>query len=77
MELTQREEARVIKAVQDGKQIPDGEFITNYNLIELADALEREVNRARLLYDNPKIDLHMGVEDALLLCRLFRHVASR
>jgi len=73
MEVTERERAKVIRAMRDGVQAPRGPFIEDFDARALADALESEATRSKLLFDNPKVDLRMDADDAVLLARLLRH----
>jgi len=77
MEVTEREKSKVIKAMRDNNQAPRGPFIENFDARALADALESEATRARLLFDNPKVDLRMDADDAVLLARLLRHYVTQ
>ena len=56
MEVTERERAKVIRAMRDGVQAPRGPFIEDFDARALADALESEATRSKLLFDNPKVD---------------------
>jgi CheY-like chemotaxis protein len=74
MAIPDRERARV-EHLLEAKQIglmPEGPRLERFNPLELAEALEQQATRARLLYDVPKIDMRMDVEDALALAAWLR-----
>lgn len=70
-DLSTTDVRRIVDAVKEGKPVPDGPIISTFSPEAIAQALEQEVMRARAL-PNPKISMHMGVEDALLLAKFLR-----
>lgn len=78
MELTDKERTRVVEAFKKGlPDFPDGPIIETFDMRALADALEQQATRAKILYDFPKVDLRMDADDAIKLARLLRDHVTR
>lgn len=70
-DLSQADIRRIVDAVKEGKPAPDGPIISTFSPEAIAHALEQEVARSMAL-PNPKISIHMDIEDALLLAKFLR-----
>jgi CheY-like chemotaxis protein len=72
--MTEEERERVARLVRTNQigPMPDGPMIEHFDPSLLAEAIEQQAARALLLFDVPKVDLHMDAADALRLARWLR-----
>jgi CheY-like chemotaxis protein len=56
---------------------PDGPVIEQFDPLALAEALEQQATRAKIVFDVPKVDMRMGADDALALARWLRQAPRR
>lgn len=71
-DITKEDERRILRALQDGTQAPDGGIIPCFSPEAMADLIEKEVLKAKLIR-NPKLTIHMDLEDALILAKFLRY----
>lgn len=69
--LTAADLKRVQRAIDEGKPAPDGPRLEKFHPLKLADALELEIERSKLLL-NARIDVSMTIDDARRLMQFLR-----
>ena len=79
MDLVDRERDRVSNLARLDKigEFPDGPTLSIFDPLALAELLEQQATRAKLLYDVPKVDLRMDASDALKLVQVLRSLSPR
>jgi len=75
--LSPADRKKILAALRDGKEAPDGPIIERFAPQALAEALEQEIIRTMAVYrDAPvmKISIHMDIDDARELAKCLRRM---
>lgn len=78
MPITDDERARVedLLATKQIRRFPDGPRLEGFDPLRLAEALEQQATRAKIVFDVPKVDLRMDADDAICLAAFLRQQRS-
>lgn len=76
--MNEDERGRVSELERTGqiKPFPSGPVIETFDPLRVAEALEQQATRAKLMFDYPKVDLRMDADDAIALAAFLRQQRS-
>jgi hypothetical protein len=76
--MNDNERQRIGELASSGllRKCPDGPVLDRFEPLLVAEALEQQALRAKLMFDHPKVDLRMDADDALLLAAFLRQQRS-
>lgn len=76
MEGRRRAAEQAIAARRLG-EFPDGPLLDDFDPFRLAEALEQQAIRAKIVFGDPKVDLRMDAEDAIKLAAWLRQAPGQ